>query len=87
MLEVTLSNRGSAFFVMKLLRFGLHNILFFFAFREKGPVFNRKKNLHKKQPHIIGHCLIGWLVVSLVTAQQFNNKVYEVYDKQGKSCL
>ena len=43
MIEVDVSNWSSHFFVMKLLRLGLHKILFFFAFGEKDPFFNLKK--------------------------------------------
>ena len=42
MIEVDVSNWSSHFFVMKLLRFGLHKILFF-AYGEKGPCLNLKK--------------------------------------------
>ena len=43
MIEVDVSNWSSYFVVMKLLRFGFHKILFFFADGEKGPCLNLKK--------------------------------------------
>ena len=48
MIEVDVSNWSSYFFVMKLLRFGFHKILFF-CLRWKGPIFEPRKK-HKKRP-------------------------------------
>ena len=41
-IKVAVSNRSSKMNVIKLLRFGWHKILFFFAFCEKGPFLNLK---------------------------------------------
>ena len=44
MIKAAVSNWGSKKYVMKLLRFESHPIMFFFAFDEKSPFLNLKKS-------------------------------------------